>query len=1018
MRKLLSSGLIVGAFLFSLTVGTLTQAQINLAPDTRDCETLAKNSYNTCLENGGSEDRCTEIYDRIIASCTPPVEPPEPEPTTCEEACEKKASEILDECIRLGVSDADCAERVARFTRSCLDRCSGDDPNDPPDNDVQRCRVRCEVTYNEAVAQCRGDNRIVNANCVERARKNYELCLIDCRPDVPPPSDPPSCESLCKLHAKSVIEACEERQAANPNGANALSDVDCQAIGEAEFERCAKRCDGGDDEPNDPPKTCEQKCDRVAHAYLDRCLMIPNVDEDACKERARVVHRRCLEGCEQAPPPTCIEICRMDAQKDFRQCVADIPDDLDDELTENEIRICREVLRNDLEECQEKCDPPPIDPECDEECRRRSNEYKQRCLDAGIDEDVCAARKHAFYRRCVRANCGPIDPPEPPTCEDRCEDHVKKLFRACLAQGDSPKDCRERLEPVLERCLNRCDHQPPPTCKERCRHGAKKLLERCLAAGFDMDRCEELATESYEICTKRCERPDPVPCDERCAVVARRIFGRCVDAFGEENEDRCKEYATSILERCVDGCEGPNEPPTCEDRCTRASRMIFDSCLDSGEDEDVCKDKATDYRDRCFQLCEEPPSCEDRCAAAVEEVHQTCLDAGGSDEACAERAREFKVRCDRRCNPEPPTCEEKCDKRVLIWKRTCIANGGDPDECKEKAVALRERCHKHCEHGPAPTCGEKCARIARRYFANCVDEHGEDQEDACKERAQHLLKECLHRCKGHPDPCPERCAHRGREVHARCMELVPGRIESCIEEGNDPDYCRQRALRNCRKQTAEFISECIEENCEPSDPPTCQDRCTRAARVLKDECIDAGGDEDACEARARAFKEECDDRCDRDPPTCEERCEEATAAVAQRCANSDLSDDECAEIVAKFKRRCLHRLEAICDRERDPDHRTPRRFRRGDVNFDDKFDISDIIGALRGMFLGEFIHLICEDAVDMNDDGDMNIGDAVAGLVNLFRGTIPIPAPNTIDRGQDASADDLLCLSVEEALGG
>lgn len=997
--------------LLAISFPVSSRAQVQLVPDRQNCEDLAKRAFRACLEDGGDEARCQAILERVLADCRPPRDddPPEEPPATCAEACERRSSQILDECIRQGIDDEDCAERVRHFQRSCLERCEGDDdPRDPPDGEIDRCRRRCEAHYREVVAACPDDNRLAHMECVEQARKDLSECLHECRPDEPPPPvDPPSCESLCKLQAMAVVRACEA--VTGPD-----SDVDCEARGQAAFDACAERCDGGDDEPNDPPPTCESRCERVAKSYLERCLLVPGADEDACKERSRTMLRRCLQGCEDVPPPSCETTCRLEAQRDYRICVSEIPDDLSDEETEHQIGICREVLGNDIEECREKCDPPPIDPECDEECRRQSREVKQACLDEGIDEDICAARKHSFYRRCVRANCNPHEPPEPPTCEERCEKHVKRLFRHCLNEGGSPEACRERVAPILEECQERCDHEPPPDCKTRCRAGAARVLERCLAAGGDMDRCEALASESFETCATRCERPDPVPCDERCAAVARRLFQRCIDEFGEDAEERCKEHAETMLERCVEGCERPTDPPTCPERCERAGRLVKESCLESGEDEDVCADRRDEFVDRCLENCENPPTCEDRCTRAAQEVQASCLEAGGDEERCAEVARNFKERCDRQCDPEPPTCEEKCDHRVARWFRVCVEQGGDPEECREKAGELRERCHAACETGPAPTCGERCTQIARRHYVACIEEHGEDASEECRERSQELLRTCLHRCNGKPDRCDERCAHRAREVYSRCLEQVEPRVEACIEEGGDPEVCKARAIRHCRQTASGFLSDCIAEHCEPSEPPTCEERCDRAARHIQSQCLEAGGTEDECAEKAGAFREECHERCDHQPPPCEERCDEAVARVAERCAQSDLPAEECEAIVARFRRICEHRLKEICHREDDPDHRAPRRFRRGDVNFDDKFDISDIIGGLRGMFLGEVRMLICEDAVDINDDGQMDIGDAVAGLFNLFRGDFPIAPPHGIEGGHDATFDDLLCLGDGE----
>ena len=52
--------------------------------------------------------------------------------------------------------------------------------------------------------------------------------------------------------------------------------------------------------------------------------------------------------------------------------------------------------------------------------------------------------------------------------------------------------------------------------------------------------------------------------------------------------------------------------------------------------------------------------------------------------------------------------------------------------------------------------------------------------------------------------------------------------------------------------------------------------------------------------------------------------------------------------------------------------------------------------------------LPCEDAADGNDDGDLNIADAVGILQHLFNNGGPLPAPFP-NEGQDPTSDSLGC---------
>ena len=77
-------------------------------------------------------------------------------------------------------------------------------------------------------------------------------------------------------------------------------------------------------------------------------------------------------------------------------------------------------------------------------------------------------------------------------------------------------------------------------------------------------------------------------------------------------------------------------------------------------------------------------------------------------------------------------------------------------------------------------------------------------------------------------------------------------------------------------------------------------------------------------------------------------------------------------------------------------------FVRGDANFDGKVNISDAI------FLGGPAPL-CDDAADADDNGRLDITDAIRTLDALFLGTATLPAPYP-EEGQDATQDSLRCL--------
>jgi len=82
-------------------------------------------------------------------------------------------------------------------------------------------------------------------------------------------------------------------------------------------------------------------------------------------------------------------------------------------------------------------------------------------------------------------------------------------------------------------------------------------------------------------------------------------------------------------------------------------------------------------------------------------------------------------------------------------------------------------------------------------------------------------------------------------------------------------------------------------------------------------------------------------------------------------------------------------------------------FIRGDVNVDSVLNVTDPIALLQRLFLGVSL-LICEDAADADDDGQLTLTDAVYVLNHLFQSgpgpQAPYPAP-----GVDPSDDALGC---------
>lgn len=85
-------------------------------------------------------------------------------------------------------------------------------------------------------------------------------------------------------------------------------------------------------------------------------------------------------------------------------------------------------------------------------------------------------------------------------------------------------------------------------------------------------------------------------------------------------------------------------------------------------------------------------------------------------------------------------------------------------------------------------------------------------------------------------------------------------------------------------------------------------------------------------------------------------------------------------------------------------------FIRGDCNGDAQVGLGDFVSLLGGLFDSEAGEFFCADACDSNDDGTVDLGDAIFGLQALFvTGSPAIPSPFQ-DCGLDPTDDTVPCL--------
>ncbi|HLU48159.1 MAG TPA: FG-GAP-like repeat-containing protein, partial [Planctomycetota bacterium] len=82
-------------------------------------------------------------------------------------------------------------------------------------------------------------------------------------------------------------------------------------------------------------------------------------------------------------------------------------------------------------------------------------------------------------------------------------------------------------------------------------------------------------------------------------------------------------------------------------------------------------------------------------------------------------------------------------------------------------------------------------------------------------------------------------------------------------------------------------------------------------------------------------------------------------------------------------------------------------FRRGDLDLDGQLTVTDPVRVLHGLFGENGEAFACPDAADANDDGTIDLSDAVALLAFLFTDGPAPPPPGPASCGADPTHDSL-----------
>ena len=120
-------------------------------------------------------------------------------------------------------------------------------------------------------------------------------------------------------------------------------------------------------------------------------------------------------------------------------------------------------------------------------------------------------------------------------------------------------------------------------------------------------------------------------------------------------------------------------------------------------------------------------------------------------------------------------------------------------------------------------------------------------------------------------------------------------------------------------------------------------------------------------------------------------------------AGGDLDGDGQRDVAVA---RALHGDVEVLTVARCARHRDAAEFRRGDVNQDGAVQLADAVAALQHLFAAGG-DLSCEDAADADDDGALNLADPVRILAFLFSSGVAPAPPGPLECGRDPSADEL-----------
>ena len=489
-------------------------------------------------------------------------------------------------CGPMGMTDQACGDFLAEVPAIC------------GTFNGQNCRDVCGQIL-ALLPPCNGDP---NSPCAQAREKVRMTCTMWCEQPPDPPDPPAGCREECSLKAQRAFNQA--------------------------FEACARNCTGADGQIREG---CKIECERQARVAAEHAL------------------QECLATCEPEPPD-CFQACLQSKAVELRACETEACKKLIVDACRAECGIPPEPT------CEERCQAG-----ADEVAREVCWICVELCTDVGPRGDgacegtpcglLAAAAKAKYVASCPAwcAGNGEIAG----RCSTSCVQMLPSLVKRKLTEdgcdalsGLTETGAAALIESLLLACVGECENPPdPPTCDERCAAAAAEIeaavIAACAApnaAGVVACTCNALAAkvkgEFLAACTAQCgATPEMKPCEFQCLHMVpdfvRRSISEGKDCTGLD------AAVAAFLTDCAANCENPPEPPACQERCDTLWREAFAKCKEQGGADRDCTAFAEQTVAECRANCEgNPPTCPQECAARAREAMAQCMQGCNTAGGC------------------------------------------------------------------------------------------------------------------------------------------------------------------------------------------------------------------------------------------------------------------------------------------------------------------------------------------------------------------------------------------------